>query len=47
MSKIKEIADIIMDILDYSSKHSIFEEESYDKGENQGNHVLYFECFSF
>ena len=27
--------------------NSIFEEESYDKGENQGNHVLYFECFSF
>jgi len=42
ISKMKEIADIILDILDYSSKHSIFEEESYDKDENQGKSCIVF-----
>ena len=36
MSKMKEISEIIMGILEYSSKHSINEEEPIDKEGDQG-----------
>ena len=37
LSKAKEVSDIIMDILVYSSKHSISGEETKDKEGGQAN----------
>ena len=37
MSKMKEIADIMLDIFDYSSKHPINEEEEIEQKDNQAN----------
>lgn len=43
LSKIKEISDILMDILDYSSKHSIHEDEDeIDKEDGQARSCILF-----
>ena len=42
LSKAKEVSDIIMDILVYSSKHSISGEETKDKDGNQAGSCLIF-----
>ena len=42
MSKMKEIADIMLDIFDYSSKHPINEEEEIEQKDNQANSCALF-----
>ena len=42
LSKMKQIADILLEVFDYCTKHSIDEEEEFDKDGNQAKSCIIF-----